>query len=119
MFYVVKELQSIFLSKDTLVDMRIIPTYFPLPSPRRSYGTLAELKGRVHRLTPLQKKNASQRRIPQDPRQTVVVLYGPWPQLLQSCHSQPLKKIDASWRHFLQIIIARQHLILATTSPYH
>ena len=45
MFYVVKELQSIFLSKDTLVDMRIIPTYFPLPSPRRSYGTLAGLKG--------------------------------------------------------------------------
>ena len=26
MFYVVKELQSIFLSKDTLVDMRIILT---------------------------------------------------------------------------------------------
>ena len=45
MFYVVKELQSTFLSKDTLVDMRIIPTYFPLPSPRRSYGTLAGMKG--------------------------------------------------------------------------
>ena len=45
MFYVVKELQSIFLSKDTLVDMRIIPTYFPLLSPRRSYKTLAGLKG--------------------------------------------------------------------------
>ena len=45
MFYVVKELQSIFLSKDTLVDIRIIPTYFPLPSPHRSYGTLAGLKG--------------------------------------------------------------------------
>ena len=45
MFYVVKELQSIFLSKDTLVDMRLIPTYFPLLSQRRSYGTLAGLKG--------------------------------------------------------------------------
>ena len=45
MFYVVKELQSIFPSKDTLVEMRIIPTYFLLPSPRRSYGTLAGLKG--------------------------------------------------------------------------
>ena len=44
MFYVVKELQSIFLSKDTLVDMKIIPTYFPLPSRCRSYGTLAGFK---------------------------------------------------------------------------
>ena len=45
LIYMVKELQSIFLSKDTLVEMRIIPPYFPLPSPRRKYGTLAGLKG--------------------------------------------------------------------------
>ena len=49
LIYVFKELQSIFLSKDTLVEMRIIPPYFPLPSPlrgaTRSYGNLAGLKG--------------------------------------------------------------------------
>ena len=33
LIYVVKELQSIFLSKDTLVEMSIIPPYFPLPQP--------------------------------------------------------------------------------------
>ena len=47
--YVVKELQSIFLSKDTLVEMRIILPYFPLLSPlrgaTRSYENLAGLKG--------------------------------------------------------------------------
>ena len=47
--YMVKELQSIFLSKDTLVEMRTIPPYFPLPPPlrgaTRSHGNLAGLKG--------------------------------------------------------------------------
>ena len=45
LIYVVKELQSIFLSKDTLVEMSIIPPYFPLPPPRRKYGEVAGLKG--------------------------------------------------------------------------
>ena len=44
LIYVVKELQSIFLSKDTLVEMSIIPPFFPLPPPRK-YGEVAGLKG--------------------------------------------------------------------------
>ena len=45
LIYMVKEMQSIFLSKDTLVEMIIIPPYFPLPPPRRQYGDVAGLKG--------------------------------------------------------------------------
>ena len=46
LIYVVKELQSIFLSsRDTLVEMNIISPYFPLPPPRRKYGDVAGLKG--------------------------------------------------------------------------
>ena len=33
LIYVVKELQSIFLSKDTLVEMSVIPPYFSMPPP--------------------------------------------------------------------------------------
>ena len=33
LIYVVKELKSIFLSKDTLVEMSVIPPYFPMPPP--------------------------------------------------------------------------------------
>ena len=45
LIYVVKELRSIFLSKDTLVEMSVIPPYFPMPPPRRKYGEVAGLKG--------------------------------------------------------------------------
>ena len=45
LMYVVKELKSIFLSKDTLVEMSVIPPYFPMPPPRRKYGEVAGLKG--------------------------------------------------------------------------
>ena len=45
LIYVVKELQSIFLSKDTLVEKSIISPYFPLPPPQRKYGDVAGLKG--------------------------------------------------------------------------
>ena len=45
LIYVVKELKSIFLSKDTLVEMSVIPPYFPMPPPRRKYGEVAGLKG--------------------------------------------------------------------------
>merc|ERR1712215_508988 len=45
LIYVVKELKSIFLSKDTLVEMSVIPPYFPMPPPRRKYGEVVGLKG--------------------------------------------------------------------------
>ena len=94
----VKELQSIFLSKDMLVEMRTIPPYFPLPPPlrgaARSHGNLAGLKGTSNDTIAVEE--CIPQRIQWEPKQIVVAHYGLVPQHLQSFLSQPLKKIEAS-----------------------
>ena len=52
----------------------------------------------AHPLILSQKKNVSRRRNSQESRQYVVAPYGHRPQSHQSCHSQSLKRTEASWK---------------------
>ena len=47
--YVVEELKSTFISKDTLTELGCIPSYFPMPPPRRDYARVNSVRGTANK----------------------------------------------------------------------